>query len=111
MKSLTPSQALAFLEEYPQASPLILDVREPGEIALASIRPPGAELLCIPMHEIPLRLQEIDQQRPVLCLCHHGVRSAQVVAFLMHMGWPNVYNVDGGIDAWSCSVDSSIPRY
>jgi rhodanese-related sulfurtransferase len=111
MKTLSPAQALSFLAEQAHASPILMDVREPWEIALATAQPQGAELLCIPMQQIPARLEEIDRQRPVLCICHHGVRSAHVVAYLMHMGWTNVYNLDGGIDAWSLSVEPSVPRY
>ena len=93
------------------ASPVLLDVREAWEVALASIRIEGASTLHIPMGEIPARLREIDTTRPVVCICHHGMRSAQVVAFLGREGLSPVYNLSGGIEAWSTEVDASVPRY
>ena len=68
-------------------------------------------MLHIPMGEIPGRLDEIDPARPILCICHHGMRSAQVGAFLERQGFESVYNLAGGIDAWSQMVDANVPRY
>ena len=68
-------------------------------------------MLHIPMGEIPGRLDEIDPARPILCICHHGMRSAQVGAFLARQGFESVYNLAGGIDAWSQMVDANVPRY
>jgi len=92
-------------------APLVLDVREPWEVALASIALPGATVHHIPMNSVPDRLDELDGSQPVVCLCHHGVRSAQVVAFLERQGYEQVYNLAGGIDAWSAQVDPRVPRY
>ena len=91
--------------------PLLLDVREPWEVQLAAIRIPGASTLNLPMGQIPQRLGELDPAQPILCICHHGMRSAQVVAFLERAGFESVYNLAGGIDAWSTHVDPSVPRY
>ena len=44
-------------------------------------------------------------------MCHHGVRSAQVAAFLLNQGWTRVFSVAGGIDRWSVDVDPKVPRY
>jgi rhodanese-related sulfurtransferase len=90
---------------------LLLDVREPWEFALASIHLDGWQTLTMPMNEVPGRLGELDPAQPVVCICHHGVRSAQVVAFLERQGFDIVYNLAGGIDAWSCQVDARVPRY
>ncbi|HET7794940.1 MAG TPA: rhodanese-like domain-containing protein, partial [Rhizobacter sp.] len=49
--------------------------------------------------------------QPILGLCHHGVRSLQVVAFLARQGYEHVYNIAGGIDAWAHEVDASVPTY
>lgn len=92
-------------------APLLLDVREPWEIATASLSLPGAQRLDIPMQQIPGRLAEIDPQRPVLALCHHGMRSLQVALFLERQGYPYTYNITGGIDAWSRQVDPAVPLY
>ena len=93
------------------AAPVLLDVREPWEVKLAAIRIEGAGIQHIPMGEIADRLDEIDRARPVVCICHHGVRSAQVVAFLARNGFDPVYNLAGGVEAWAVQVDASVPRY
>jgi rhodanese-related sulfurtransferase len=54
---------------------------------------------------------KVDAAQPVACICHHGARSAQVVAFLLRQGYPRVYNLAGGVDAWSTQVDRAVPRY
>jgi rhodanese-related sulfurtransferase len=91
--------------------PLLLDVRQPWETALAAIALPQAEALSIPLHELPARAAELDPSQPVVCICHHGVRSRQAVAFLLRSGFESVYNLAGGIEAWSMEVDPAVPRY
>ena len=88
-------------------SVLILDVREPFEIALAPF--PGATHS--PMGDIPSRLTELDPDRETVVVCHHGVRSAQVAMYLAQNGFEHVLNLSGGIDAWSEDADPSTPRY
>jgi len=90
---------------------VLLDVREPWEVQTARIQLPGTTALHIPMHGVPLRLAEVPRTQPIACICHHGARSAQVVAFLMQRGYTDVYNLAGGIDAWSTQVDPQVPRY
>ncbi|MDH4228547.1 MAG: rhodanese-like domain-containing protein [Nitrospirota bacterium] len=85
----------------------LLDVREPPERAFNSID--GS--VHIPMGEIPHRLRELDPDKEIVVYCHHGVRSFQVAAYLKANGFGQVYNLAGGIDAWSVSVDPAIPRY
>src|ERR1700745_855938 len=84
--------------------PLILDVREPEEVALA--RFPHA--VQIPMGDIPSRISELDPEREVVVVCHHGVRSAHVAGYLSSIGFQTVLNLTGGIDAWSLSVDPTL---
>lgn len=91
--------------------PVLLDVREPWELARARIEPPGVELMHVPMRAVPPRLPEIPRGRPVVCLCHHGVRSAQVVAWLRQQGWTQAVSMEGGIDAWAREVDASVGTY
>lgn len=93
------------------ALPLLLDVREPWEFQTASVKPDGYTLVQMPMRSIPARLQELDPEQPIACLCHHGARSAQVAYFLAQQGFSRVANVEGGIEAWSLQVDPSVPRY
>ncbi|KQP19779.1 rhodanese-like domain-containing protein [Pseudorhodoferax sp. Leaf267] len=89
----------------------VLDVREPAELAVASVKPDGFTLLTIPMGEIPARLAELDPDQPIACLCHHGARSMRVAQFLVQNGFAHVANISGGIDAWSQQRDPSVPRY
>ena len=90
---------------------IVLDVREPSELSVASIKADGFQVLTIPMATIPVRLNELDPARPIACLCHHGGRSMQVAAFLGARGFRQVANITGGIHAWSDEVDNTIPRY
>ncbi len=94
-----------------QGQPLILDVRETWECKMASIAPQACEVMIMPMQTVPARLFELDKNRPIACLCHHGGRSMQVAAFLEHHGFTNVTNISGGIHAWSAQVDPSVPVY
>jgi rhodanese-related sulfurtransferase len=88
--------------------PLLLDCREPWEFDTAHIE--GAKLM--PMGEIPGRAhQELDDEAPVLVLCHHGARSLNVAAWLRQQGFDKAQSVAGGIDAWSRQIDPHIPRY
>lgn len=86
--------------------PLILDVREHEEVAMA--RFPGATHIA--MGEIPSRLAELDPERETVVVCHHGVRSANVAMYLARLGFERVSNLTGGIDAWS-AIDPAVPRY
>lgn len=90
---------------------VLLDVREPWEIEVAALHLEGTASRRIPMSQIPDRLAELDPSQSIVCICHHGVRSRQVVAFLERQGFESVYNLAGGIDAWSALVDPSVPRY
>jgi rhodanese-related sulfurtransferase len=86
---------------------LLLDVREPSEFKYASI--PNSVL--IPLQQIPNRLTELDPKQSIVVICHHGMRSQQAAHYLVHSGFENMFNLTGGIDAWSCQCDSSVPRY
>ena len=88
--------------------PVLLDVREQWEYDTAHIE--GATL--IPMNEIPARaFKELDEDTPILVLCHHGARSLSVAVWLRNHGFEHAQSVSGGIDAWSRLIDPSIPRY
>lgn len=86
---------------------VVVDVREPEEVAIA----PFAGAVHIPMGELPSRIGEIDPESEVVVVCHHGIRSAQVAAYLARMDFQRVWNLAGGIDAWSIAVDPAVPRY
>ena len=86
---------------------ILLDVREPEEVAIVCLE--GA--VHIPMGDIPGRIHELDPDADIVVYFHHGIRSASVVAFLMQREFGSVANLSGGIDAWSLSVEPSLPRY
>jgi rhodanese-related sulfurtransferase len=111
MKSLSGRDLIAMHGTAGAPRPLLLDVREPWEFALAAIRIEGLQTLPMPMNTVPERIKELDPAQPVVCICHHGARSAQVVAFLERQGFDAVYNLAGGVDAWSQQVDASVARY
>lgn len=91
--------------------PVVLDVREPWEREVASVREDGFTLVTIPMGDLPRRLSELDPTQPIACLCHHGVRSMHVAQFLHQQGFDTLANITGGIDAWSHECDPSVPQY
>jgi rhodanese-related sulfurtransferase len=115
MESIHPAQIDDWIAqaraESPDAKPIVLDVRDPWELQTASVRAEGFELLAMPMHSVTERYLELDRSQPIACLCHHGVRSAQVAHFLINHGFEQVVNIHGGIDAWSQQRDPSVPMY
>ncbi len=111
---ISPAQLADWLSQdtgLPDAQPILLDVREPWELQVASVRPAGFTLIAIPMNEIPARLVELDASQRIACLCHHGARSQRVAMFLAQNGFHDIANVSGGIDAWSAQHDPGVPRY
>ncbi len=115
MMSIHPGQLDQWLaaarQATPEQSPVVLDVREPWELQTASVSPEGFELIPMPMRSVPARYLELDRDRPIACLCHHGARSAQVVHFLMQQGFTQTVNIHGGINAWSHERDPAVPVY
>ena len=90
-----------------RAGALLLDVREPDEVARCQV--PGSR--AIPMRQIPENAPALPRDRQILVLCHHGGRSLRVTQFLRANGFANVTNVAGGIDAWAAEIDPSLARY
>jgi rhodanese-related sulfurtransferase len=90
-----------------QGKAYLLDVREDYELEMAALE--GA--IHIPMGEIPVRFMELPSSLPCLVMCHHGVRSAQVIRYLNQANPGTWINLTGGIDAWSRLVDPDVPRY
>jgi monothiol glutaredoxin len=85
---------------------LFLDVRTPGEWDAARID--GARLVD---DEVRAELEELDRSRTLVVACHHGVRSRAAAEHLVTMGFRDVHNLEGGIDAWSLRIDPAVPRY
>jgi len=101
------AEAFSALRKQPNA-PLLLDVREPWEYQ--TTRLPDSTL--IPMGEIPSRAHtELDPDTPIVVLCHHGARSLSVTMWLRNQGFDHAQSLAGGIDAWSRTIDPTIPRY
>ena len=106
MNQLGVKELALWLAERDRPQPLLLDVREAWEVQTASL--PTATH--IPMQQIPARVAELDGEREIVAICHHGARSMQVALFLERQGL-KVHNLAGGIDAWSREVDANVPRY
>jgi rhodanese-related sulfurtransferase len=107
MTPIAPTELAAWLADAARAQPQLLDVREPWEVALCQL--PGATL--VPMAQTPEALDRLDPRRPVVCYCHHGMRSAQVALFLQRNGFAEVFNLTGGIDGWARQVDAAVAVY
>ncbi len=101
----TPSEVAARLDS--DTPPLLIDVRTVGEHRIAAIE--GAQL--IPLDTLAARAFELDPDRPLVLVCHHGMRSMQAAMFLAQRGFEDLTNLTGGIDRWSVEVDPSVPRY
>lgn len=86
--------------------PILLDVREPWEHAMARID--GSTLA--PMSEVQDRLPGLDPRAETVVICHHGLRSAYVARILSRSGFGNVLNLEGGLDSYA-GVDPSVSRY
>lgn len=88
----------------------LIDVREPQEYSLARIE----DATLIPMRSVPAQLQTLDaraDEEALIVYCHHGIRSLNVVNWLREQGVEACQSMSGGIDAWSLTVDPSVPRY
>lgn len=118
MQQISPRQLAEWLGEsalpgvpgpgdLPRSPPVLLDVREPWEYDLCHL--PGAKLMS--MHTVPLRLDELDPDAPVVLICHHGARSMQVAMFLERNGFASLHNLAGGVDAWARDVDPAMRKY
>ena len=85
----------------------LIDVREFNEYEIARIE--GARLL--PLSRFREWIDTLEPDGETVVMCHHGVRSAQVCAYLMQNGFEKIANLEGGIDSWSLDVDGEVPRY
>ena len=85
----------------------LIDVREPEERNITHL---GGEL--IPTDTIPENMGKISRQKPVIVYCRTGKRSVDAIFFLQtEYGFDNLYNLKGGIHAWSDEIDPTIPKY
>ena len=107
MQTLTTQQLYDRLKAAGTSRPVLLDVREGWEFQLCSIE--GSRH--IPMGRIPQAIEELDDSTETVVICHHGMRSAQVVQYLERAGFTNIYNLTGGIDAWAREIDQGMAQY
>ena len=105
INEISPSELKARREAG--TGPLVVDVREPGELDVARI----PDVLHIPMAQIPSRLSELDPHQEIVVMCRSGGRSTKVAQFLDSKGFESVANLTGGILAWSRDVDPSVRAY
>jgi len=101
---ITPRELKARLDRGDDV--FILDVREPHEYQICQI---GGHL--IPLGDLPRRVNELDSSREIVAHCRSGKRSADAVAFLRQAGFRKIWNLKGGILAWSDEVDPRVPKY
>jgi len=106
MRQMSPRDLAARLRDGDEPL-LLLDVREPWEFGVCRIE--GSRSL--PMRQIPAALGELDRDRELVVICHHGIRSQQVALYLDHQGFRNVINLQGGVAAWARDVDPAMPTY
>ena len=106
MRQITASELKSYLEKS-QHAPILLDVREPWEYQICHL----ANSKLIPMSQIIRAVSELDPQQEHVLICHHGVRSQRVGAFLDQAGFSNIVNLQGGINAWAREIDPHMPTY
>src|SRR5688500_18561248 len=101
MQQMTAAQLSDWIADTSRAKPVLLEVRERWEYETCHIE--GAVLM--PMNTVPARQEELDPETPIVCICHHGMRSMQVAAFLERNGFTQTINLTGGVHAWAQQVD------
>jgi rhodanese-related sulfurtransferase len=105
IQEINPIDAAAMQNLSPKA--VFLDVREDPELAICRIE----AALHLAMSVLATQFSAIPKDRPVIVLCHHGMRSRQVIQFLQSQGYDNLINLEGGIHAWAQEVDPNMATY
>ena len=111
-KQLSAEQLHAWLQKKP-LEPFLVDVREENELAIAAF--PEA-VLHLPLSQASLwrttLFEMLPKNKPVVVICHAGIRSWNFAQWLIEQSWGyEVWNLEGGIDAWSLQIDPTLPRY
>ena len=105
MKQITPEELKLSMDMG--NLPTLLDVRETWEYEICHID----HSINISMALIPARLAELNPDQEIVVICHHGVRSLQIASYLEAMGYTNISNLKGGIDAWASTVEPVMTQY
>jgi len=100
-------QATELAHYLTTSNPLLVDVREPWEFEICQL----ANSINIPMGSIPNHLQQIQEADECVIICHHGVRSLNVIQYLIKQDIDHLINLDGGVDAWAQAVDRDMAVY
>ena len=87
--------------------PVLLDVRETWEFEICHID--GS--VNIPMGQVSRQLEQLHTATEIVVICHHGIRSQQVIIFLQQQSVATLVNLDGGVDAWARTIDLDMPVY
>ena len=89
---------------------VLLDVREPWEVDRAAWE--DERLRFTPLSQLAQRgIVPLEEDLPVVVVCHHGIRSRQIGIFLEAQGFTNLINLEGGVEDWALQVDQSMQRY
>lgn len=110
MRHFTAAEMQAYLQSAAEKAnplPLLLDVREPWEFEHCSIE--NSKL--VPMRQIPDYANELEPDQEIIIICHHGIRSRQVAQYLESLGFTNLINLTGGVEAWANEVEPGMKRY
>ncbi|HEX5126429.1 MAG TPA: rhodanese-like domain-containing protein [Rhodocyclaceae bacterium] len=107
MQQLSVRELASWLQDDDRAKPLLLDVREPSEFEYCAI---GGSML-MPLGYVATRLSELDAEKEIVCICHHGGRSMQAARYLSQQGFKKLFNLSGGVHAWAQQIDQSMPTY
>ncbi len=106
MRHITPTQLAERLKDT-TLSPFLLDVREPWEYEICHIE--NSQL--IPMGQIHIEIDNLDKSKETVVICHHGIRSRQVAMYLESLGFDDVINLSGGVEAWAQTADLDMAKY
>ena len=106
MLEITPIELKEYLA-IADPPPLLLDVRDEAEYAICHL----ADSRLIPMNQIAEAHESLDPEQEIIVICHYGMRSARIANYLQQIGFSRVFNLVGGIHAWACEVDPTMPTY
>ena len=106
MRRFTPAELRKYLQQSDE-TPLLIDVREPWEYDICHLA--GSCLL--PMGQLLQNPGQLDKEREIVLICHHGIRSRQVALMLEQQGFARLINLEGGLERWAREVDSAMPCY
>jgi len=110
MRHFTAVELQAYLQSVSEnntSAPLLLDVREPWEFEYCHL----TDSKLVPMRQVPDYAPELNPEQEIIVICHHGIRSRQVAQYLESLGFTNLINLTGGVEAWADNVEPGMKRY